>query len=406
VKHRLRTTIIAGLVPTSATGLRGMSGVNLDHADTACLGFVRDERVQLGKAPTMQAPFDTALRTRLLATPQLGGVADAVEIFKHDGSPWGRMLHHAFREDVIVISTSPKLFAAQLFEVTFCRAAAFGLQLAFQTEGTLFLFLPVLLSQELTSRSDCWPVQTQVNPDHLLRWDNGGLRDGYHDMERVTPFAITQISTTHAIADILLKVSRYRERQFNPPIHCSETTGHAVPLDPVRTLVIADSRHLTVRTTNRLKWWYGLALLLRFLNLLWVCLFLLDLPGDSRFDGFCGLDTGRTYQLGRKIRILSSQRIVRAFVQLDPIATRRGKALVGHSIKAGCVLLKRCLEASRLRWRWVQLDGNRSIHAESMSYITLYCQHAGTIAPVPQPQERSGASLPMHECRGLSRRFR
>jgi hypothetical protein len=131
VKHGLRTTIIAGLMPTLATGLAGMPGVDLDHMDTVCLGFVLDKGVQLGKAPTMQAAFVVTFLTVFLATPHLGGVLDVLEVFQHDGCTWEHVQNKALREDVIVVSASPKLFPAQLFEVTFRRASAFGLQLSF-----------------------------------------------------------------------------------------------------------------------------------------------------------------------------------------------------------------------------------------------------------------------------------
>jgi len=120
VKNGLRPTIIAGLMPTLATGLAGMPGVGLDHTDTACFCLVLDKTLQLSKAPTMQAAFIVALRTRFLATSQLGGVPDILEVFKHDGCTWGRMLHNALREDVIVVSASPKLFPTQLLQMSLC----------------------------------------------------------------------------------------------------------------------------------------------------------------------------------------------------------------------------------------------------------------------------------------------
>lgn len=67
-----------------------MARVDLDHADPACLCFVLDKRVELSKAPTVQAPFVVALFTALLATPQLGGLTDVFEIFKHNGRACGR----------------------------------------------------------------------------------------------------------------------------------------------------------------------------------------------------------------------------------------------------------------------------------------------------------------------------
>lgn len=160
MKHRLRTTISMMLIATLATGLAGMAWVDLDYADTACLCFVLDKRVQLGERPAMQVSLVIAFLTVLLATSQLGGVPDVLEVFQHDGGTWERVLDEALREDMVVVFASPKLFARELLEVSLGASGAFGLQLSFQTEGTPFLFLPRLLAQELTSRSDSWPVQT------------------------------------------------------------------------------------------------------------------------------------------------------------------------------------------------------------------------------------------------------
>src|SRR6266487_3832326 len=374
MKHGLRTTISAGLMPTFATGLRGMARVNLDHTDTTCLGFVLDKRVQLGKAPTMQAPFVLAFLTVLLPTSHVGSLANVLEVFKHDGSAFRGVLDNAFGEDMVMVSVSPKLFAAQLLEMSLGRAAAFGLQFSFEAKGTSFLLLPSLLTQELTSRGDSRAIESQVNANHFSRCTNGRFRERYNDMERIASLALTQIGTTDLLSNVLHEVSRYREGQFNAPIHRSETTGHGIPLNPVRALVIADSCQLTIRAANRLESRNRLALFPGFLNLFGVYLLLPGLPGQCRFHGFCGLDTGRADQLCRKVRVLCSQRIVRAFVQLYAIATRRGKALLGHGIKAGSMLLKGCLECMCLFWRWIELYHHRTFHAESISYIMPYCQ--------------------------------
>src|SRR5438132_3406333 len=134
-EERLRTTIIAGLIATTGTGLGSMSGVNLDYSDTPCLGFVLDKGVQLGKAPTMQTPLTVALLTVLFTSPQLGSIPNVLEVFKDHGAARGGMLHDALGEDVIVVFAPPKLFAAQLLEMSLCRAAAFGLQLSSEAEG-------------------------------------------------------------------------------------------------------------------------------------------------------------------------------------------------------------------------------------------------------------------------------
>jgi len=390
VKDGLRATISAGLVPTFTTGLAGMPGVDLDHLDTACLCFVLDKGVQLGKTPTMQASFILAFLTVLFAPAQIGVVPDVLEILQDESTARGGMLNNLFGENVIVVSASPKLFTRELLEVSLGASGAFGLQFAFQTKDASFLFLPLLLTQELTSRGHSRAIQSQVYAYYGRGWGDGRLRNGYNDMQRVASLAIAQISATGLVPNILLKVSRHCEGQFNPPVYGGKATGERVPLDPVRTLVIADTGHLTVRATNRLESRNGLAQFLGFLNLFWICLFLLDLPGKRALDGFCRLDACRTYQLSRQIRVLRSQRIVCALVQLHAIATCCHKPFTGYNIKASGMLLKGCLEASRLLWCGLQLDSNRSIHTECISYIATFGQwHGMPLCPSP----KKGAAL-------------
>src|SRR5215212_1453588 len=47
------SAVVAGGMPTAATGLRGMSRVNRNHRTTPSLGFVRDKGFELGKRPAM-----------------------------------------------------------------------------------------------------------------------------------------------------------------------------------------------------------------------------------------------------------------------------------------------------------------------------------------------------------------
>jgi len=367
VKDGLRTTISASLVPTLATGLRCMARVNLDHANTTSLRFVLNKGVQLGKAPTMQAPFVVALLTALLATPHRGGVPDVLEVLQDEGTARGGMLHNVLREDVIVVSASPKLFPAQLFEVSFGRASAFGLQFAFQTEDASFLFLPALFSQELPVGGNRRAIESQVYAYDGRSRGDGRLRKRDNDMQRIAAFAVAQVCTTWLIASVLLQVRRNGKAQLHAPVYGGKATSKRIPLDPRRTLVIAHTGQLTVRATNRLESRNGPAHLPGCLNALRVCLFLLDLPGERALDGFSGLDTCRTHHLCRQIGVLCSQGIVRALVQLHAIAACRGKALVGNGIEARRMLLKGCLEYPGLLWRWMQLHGHRSIHARGLS---------------------------------------
>jgi len=77
VKETLRTSIRAMLIPTPATGLRGMPWVNFDHLNTSLLRLVGQEGVELGEAPTMQA----ALGIVLLALADLATLTNVLEVF-------------------------------------------------------------------------------------------------------------------------------------------------------------------------------------------------------------------------------------------------------------------------------------------------------------------------------------
>jgi len=268
-----------------------------------------------------------------------------------------------------MIFASPKLFAAQLLQVTFGRAAAFGLQLSFQAEGPPFLFFPSSLAQEVTGGGHGGSVQSQVHADHFLRWRDAGCRKGDHDMKGVAPIAITQVSATGLVPDIRHEVNGNGEGQFDASRDGGEATGQAVPFDPKRTGVIADSRDLTVRTSNRLEGRNGFPLLAGALHLSRIRLLLPGFPGERRCDGLRRFDAGRADQLCRQIGILSTERIVGPFMQLDAIVTSGREPLGGNDVKARRMLLKGVLECACLLRRRIQLDSNGSLHAKSISYI-------------------------------------
>src|SRR5579884_3017541 len=121
MEHGLRPAIVAGLRPALRARLAGMPGVDLDDLETVCLCFILNKRVELGKAPTVQAAL---LRSLTLCD----SLADVRQVLKHQGTPWWCGLDHPFGKDVIVVSALPKLFLAQLLEMSPGRASAFGLK--------------------------------------------------------------------------------------------------------------------------------------------------------------------------------------------------------------------------------------------------------------------------------------
>ena len=104
---------------TVRTGLAGMPGVYFDHGDTAPCRLVLDKAIQLSKAPCVKASFQ--IKRLLLATPDLGELANVFQVLKDKRGSWWGVLHNAFGEDVIVVFALPKPFPRQTFEVTLCR---------------------------------------------------------------------------------------------------------------------------------------------------------------------------------------------------------------------------------------------------------------------------------------------
>src|SRR5437879_6353314 len=108
------------LIATLGTGLRRVPGVNFDHGYPFGLCLVGGESQELGKAPTVHPSLSFALTVRDV-------LANVGEVLKHQGTAWHRVLDHAFRKHMVMVSSLPKQFSTQLFQVSFCRLGAFGL---------------------------------------------------------------------------------------------------------------------------------------------------------------------------------------------------------------------------------------------------------------------------------------
>ena len=130
MKQTLRPAISASLIATPGTGLTGMARVNLAHLDTSFLGFVSEEALELGKAPTMEP-------TLILGLLLHGGpVSDVRQVLKHDGCAWCCVLHNALGKHMIVVSALPKQFTRELTQVTF-RALCIYKQLKFDCRAQI-----------------------------------------------------------------------------------------------------------------------------------------------------------------------------------------------------------------------------------------------------------------------------
>lgn len=354
MKQGLRTAIVPMVEPTATTRLRGVAWVYLFDTDSTRLGLIVEKRMELREAPTVKPSFQV-YRLVIFASSYLRGLTNVRKIFKNKGRTLWGVLYNAFAEDMVMVTALPKQFPRQAFQVTLCRFRAFGLQFAFQAEDATLLLFPPSLSQKVSIGRDSRAIKTQVNAYHVISGSNIRGRNTHNHMQRKPSFAIEQVGTARLVAGVLDKMSRDIEGNFHAPVNGCETTRGEVPLDPVRTHVVADRACLTLRSFDGLKDRYLPSLFEGLCNFFRVFLFLLALPGECAFHGLCRLDASRTHQLSRKRGVLQPKRIVRVFVQLNAVAAQARKAVFSNRIETRRVLVKRLSEQIRLFLCRVQL---------------------------------------------------
>src|SRR6476660_6894163 len=115
------------LMTTLGTSLRGMTRVNLDHGDSSLSSFIGQERVELGKRPTVKTALALHILV-LLSASNLACTTDMGQILNHQGRTRESVGNDAFREDMVAIPVKTCLLASQFLEVTLGRLASFGLQ--------------------------------------------------------------------------------------------------------------------------------------------------------------------------------------------------------------------------------------------------------------------------------------
>ncbi len=339
---RLRPTIGTVVLPTATTGLRGVSRVNLLDTHPFPCRFVSHKAEQLGKGPGVEMPLGLPLLA--FAATDLGGRPDMLQVLKHEGTARGSMVDQAFGEDVIVVTMLPKQLTRKLLQVPFGRLRAFLLELSAEAKEALLLLTPASLPEELTRGGHGRMGHAQVHTDHLRAGSNDGCRNRNDDMQPVAPFAVAQVGATRLGAGVLLKMCRNRKGQRHSTRDRCQATRVCVPAQPKRTLIVANGRHRALWTLDRFEPRKRLASHLGTRHLLRILPLLPGFPGERGSNGFSGFDAGSADQLCRQIGVLAAQRIVRAFVQLDAVATLGGKPFLRHDVEAGGVLSERAAQ--------------------------------------------------------------
>ncbi len=82
-----------------------------------------------------------------------------------------------------MVSSLPKQFARKLFQVPFSRFGSLRLKLATEAEDAAFLLFPLTISQELAIAGHGWPIQAEVNTNHIRAGVDNRSRDIHNDME-------------------------------------------------------------------------------------------------------------------------------------------------------------------------------------------------------------------------------
>ena len=156
------TAVVAGDMPTAATGLRGMPGINPGHRTTPFLGFVHDKRFQLRKRPAMYPAAGFG------ALADLRAFADVGEVLQHQRCAGRRRLHNLLAQDVIAITAKAGLLPAHLPQMPLRTLAALALELALEVEQASLHRLPCGLAQETVIACDGGLGDTQVNADNRV----------------------------------------------------------------------------------------------------------------------------------------------------------------------------------------------------------------------------------------------
>jgi hypothetical protein len=131
-EHTLGTAVGAGAIPTAATHLRGMPGIDPSHPTTPFLGLVRDKALELSKRPGVHPTPGFGLSSHLHP------LTNVFEVFQHDRRAWRGGLNDLFGKHMIAVAPEAPLSVAKEFQVPFGRLCALLLQYALEMKQPPF----------------------------------------------------------------------------------------------------------------------------------------------------------------------------------------------------------------------------------------------------------------------------
>ena len=221
---------------------------------------------------------------------------------------------------MITVAVESLLFLTQLLEMFLGRLTSFRLKVSLETKITLVNLFPAPITKELPLAGDSRPIQSQVNPDHLIAVRDNWLRNIDHDMHPPSTHAETHISSSVLPSIVFGTVSG--NRKGNTLLACTrrETNLLLLPVQGIGLLIVTDTTRLASRTVYGLELGSWLAAFEGLRYLLGIACLMLVFPGQGTLQGFSGFDPRLNEQVrnqsGTSRFCLTVRRMMQAYAVL------------------------------------------------------------------------------------------
>lgn len=289
-KQGLRLTVGAMLVLTLATGLAGVPRIYQDDSHAFGFGLVDNERLQLGKTPSVQTPVE-AMRS-------LASLADISQVLQHNRSARLDSFDDLLGEDVVAITTKAGLLATEDSQTPLGAFGPFGLTGSFLAKDASLDFSPAALAKKTPFISDCGTTQTQVHADGVLVRSNLGRNSFDNDVEEESAVSANKISGADLAITGPGKHLRKVQRNGDSACYRGQPRRCGLPVNLERVDVVARRTRRRMRTRGLTS------------------LFATD---ESRFYCFRRFDASLDMQVAYQVRQLLLQCTVSQVVKGNPV---------------------------------------------------------------------------------------
>ncbi len=349
----LGTAIVAGLIPASRAGLRGVPGIHQCHRQSTFLRFVPNESLQLIEAPAVDSP---ARRRTLL---DLRPTADVGQVLQHNRSASWSRLDDALAEHVIVVTSATSGLPRQSLQMSPGTRRALRLQLATQPEGPRFQFPPATLAQEPGGTGHCRTDDTKIDPHHCV--GGGGVRrfHGHHDVQPPAAFAGEQVGGIGRTSDVRAGVGGHVEWHRLPSLRRGQAYRATSPITRERMQVVAGRAVVSVRTRHATS---------------------LRQQRQGALDRLGGLDAGLNDQVADEGNRRSFRVVIRGVVQRNTILFTVLPSVGAHGIESSGEQACRLGQRRILRRCGVQQHPYRPFHLVMLPYVRCFRQTKGGCA--------------------------